>query len=152
MKRDKKAVEEKESDDDKDKEEGHDQIRKPSNTNDKKKERFHLAENQQKKKIEIKSVKEAEAKIRNIINTFHKLTTRDQREEYLDNMNEIMTQSKKYKDFEKLSFLLVDVPIRIEVFRQMKMTHFNKEQWGTVYNHIDIIYNVMKESEEEDLL
>jgi hypothetical protein len=44
-------------------------------------------------------VKEAEAKIRNIINTFHKLTTRDQREEYLDNMNEIMTQSKKYKDF-----------------------------------------------------
>jgi hypothetical protein len=46
----------------------------------------------------------------------------------------------------------VDVPIRIEVFRQMKMTHFNKEQWGTVYNHIDIIYNVMKESEEEDLL
>jgi hypothetical protein len=34
----------------------------------------------------------------------------------------------------------------------MKLTHFNKEQWSTVYGHIDIIYNIMKESEEEDLL
>ncbi len=63
-----------------------------------------------------------------------------------------MAQSKKYKDFEKLSFLLVDIPIRIEVFRQMKLTHFSKEQWATVYGHIDIIYNIIKESEEEDLL
>ncbi len=67
-------------------------------------------------------------------------------------MNEIASQSKKYKDFEKLSFLLVDIPIRIEVFRQMKLTHFAKDQWSAVYSHIEIIYNIMKESEEEDLL
>lgn len=34
----------------------------------------------------------------------------------------------------------------------MKLTHFSKDQWATVYGHIDIIYNIMKESEEEDLL
>lgn len=34
----------------------------------------------------------------------------------------------------------------------MKLTHFAKDQWATVYNHIDIIYNILKESEEEDLL
>ncbi len=67
-------------------------------------------------------------------------------------MNEIVKQSKNYKDFEKLSFLLVDIPIRIEVFRQMKLTHFGREQWSTVYSHIDIIYNILKESEEDDLL
>lgn len=100
----------------------------------------------QKKKIEIKSVKEAESKLRNIIGTFHKLTNKDQREEYLDNLNEIVTQSKNYKDFEKLSFLLVDVPIRVEVFRQMKMTHFFREQWSTVYKHVDNIYKIFKES------
>ena len=47
---------------------------------------------------------------------------------------------------------MVDIPIRIEVFRQMKLTHFSKDQWGAVYTHIDIIYNILKESEEEDLI
>ena len=48
--------------------------------------------------------------------------------------------------------MLVDIPIRIEVFRQMKMTHFARDQWSIVYSHIEIIYQILKESEEDDLL
>ena len=77
------------------------------------KPKFNLTDAHKKKTVEIKSVKEAEVKIKAIINDFHKLTTKDQREEYLDNLNEIVRQASSYKDFEKLSFLLVDIPIRI---------------------------------------
>lgn len=111
-----------------------------------------MTEVHQKKKIEIKSVKEAEAKMRNIINSFHKLTTKDQREEYLDNLNEIVKQSQNYKDFEKLSFMLVDIPIRVEVYRQMKLTHFYRDSWLTILKHIEVIYHILRESEEDDLL
>jgi hypothetical protein len=80
------------------------------------------------------------------------LTTKDQREEYLDNLNEIAKQSKTYKDFERLSFLLVDIPIRVEVFRQMKLTHFQRDSWLTIYKNLEVIYQIFRESEEDDLL
>lgn len=67
-------------------------------------------------------------------------------------MNEIVKQSQNYKDFEKLSFLLVDIPIRTEVYRQMKLTHFYRDSWLTILKHIEIIYNILRESEEDDLL
>lgn len=34
----------------------------------------------------------------------------------------------------------------------MKLTHFNRESWSTIFNHIEIIYNIFRESEEDDLL
>ena len=34
----------------------------------------------------------------------------------------------------------------------MKLTHFAKEQWSIIYNHIDSIYKILKDSEEDDLL
>lgn len=48
--------------------------------------------------------------------------------------------------------MLVDIPIRIEVYRQMKLTHFLRDQWNTIFNHIEVIYSIFRESEEEDLL
>jgi len=34
----------------------------------------------------------------------------------------------------------------------MKLTHFNRDSWLTIFSHIEIIYNILRESEEDDLL
>ena len=34
----------------------------------------------------------------------------------------------------------------------MKLTHFSRDSWNAIYSHIEIIYNILRESEEENLL
>lgn len=66
-------------------------------------------------------------------------------------LDKISDKSKDYKDFEKLSFYLLDIPIRIDVCRQMKLTHFPRNQWSRLYNTIIKINHILRESEEDDL-
>jgi hypothetical protein len=34
----------------------------------------------------------------------------------------------------------------------MKLTHFPRNSWTTIYSHIETIYHILRESEEDDLL
>ena len=63
-----------------------------------------------------------------------------------------MSESKKYRDFERLSILLVDIPIRMEVTRQMRITHFPRESWLKLFSNVKNIFNMLRESEDEELL
>ena len=63
-----------------------------------------------------------------------------------------MAESKKYRDFERLSILLVDIPIRIEVNRQMRITHFSRESWLKLFDNVKSIFSLLRESEDEELL
>lgn len=81
-----------------------------------------------------------------------KLHNQEEREDYLLTMDKISENSKNYKDFEKLSFYLLDIPIRIDVCRQMKLTHFPKAQWVKLYQKILQVHYLLRESEEEDLV
>ena len=67
-------------------------------------------------------------------------------------MDKISENSTKYKHFEQLSFHLLDIPIRIDVCRQMKLTHFPRAQWTKLYQTIIKVNHILRESEEEDLL
>lgn len=64
----------------------------------------------------------------------------------------IINASKKYPDFERLSILLVDIPIRIEVTRQMRITHFPRDSWLKLFSNAKDIFNILRESEDEDIL
>lgn len=77
------------------------------------KQRYHLPEEKKKQELIIADSKEAENKIRKIVSDFTKISTQEKREEYLLALNVIVKESQKYKDFEKLSILLADIPIRI---------------------------------------
>ena len=67
-------------------------------------------------------------------------------------MDAIVSESKKYRDFERLSILLVDIPIRMEVTRQMRITHFPRESWLKLFSNVKNIFNMLRESEDEELL
>ena len=67
-------------------------------------------------------------------------------------MDAIVSESKKYRDFERLSILLVDIPIRMEVTRQMRITHFPRESWLKLFSNVKNILNMLRESEDEELL
>lgn len=67
-------------------------------------------------------------------------------------MDAIIIESKNYQDFERLSILLVDIPIRVEVIRQMRITHFPRDSWLKLFNNIKSIFVLIRESEDEDLL
>lgn len=46
----------------------------------------------------------------------------------------------------------MDIPIRIEVSRQMKLTHFDRKQYLLIFKNILQIYEIMSESVEENLI
>lgn len=68
-----------------------------------------------KKKQEtiIASAKEAETKIAKIHKEFTKLNSAEKREDFLETLNSILKQSQEYKDYERISLLLCDIPIRL---------------------------------------
>ena len=70
----------------------------------------------------------------------------------MENLDAIVSESKKYRDFERLSILLVDIPIRMEVTRQMRITHFPRESWLKLFSNVKNILNMLRESEDEELL
>lgn len=107
---------------------------------------------QKKKPTEIQSIKDAENRIKQIRKGFMKISNQDEREEYLLTLDKINDKTKEAKDFQKLSFYLLDIPIRIDVCRQMKMTHFPRNQWVRLYSAIKEIYHLLRESEEENLV
>ena len=107
---------------------------------------------QKKKAAEIQSIKDAENRMKEIRKNFVKLHTQEEREEYLFTLDKISEKTKDAKDFEKLSFYLLDIPIRIDVSRQMKMTHFPRAQWLKLYTTVKQIYELLRESEEDDMV
>lgn len=46
----------------------------------------------------------------------------------------------------------MDVPIRIDVCRQMKLNYFPRAQWLKLYSTIKQIHYLLRESEEDDLV
>lgn len=67
----------------------------------------------------------------------------------------IVKESQKYKDFEKLSILLADIPIRIEVMRQMRNAsypHFPREHWLKIFNNLVSAFAILRETEDDDLI
>ena len=90
--------------------------------------------------------------MKEIRKNFAKLHTQEEREEYLFTLDKISEKTKEAKDFEKLSFYLLDIPIRIDVSRQMKLTHFPRAQWLKLYTTVKQIYQLLRESEEDDMV
>jgi len=82
--------------------------------------------------------------MREIRKNFVKLHSQEEREDYLLTMDKISDNSKGYKDFEQLSFYLLDIPIRIDVCRQMKLTHFPRSQWLKLYQKIKQVYHLLR--------
>ncbi len=82
--------------------------------------------------------------MKEIRKNFMKLHNQEEREDYLLTLDKISDKSKDYKDFEKLSFYLLDIPIRIDVCRQMKLTHFPRNQWSRLYNTIIKINHILR--------
>lgn len=105
-----------------------------------------------KKTTEIQSIKDAENRMREIRKKFMKLYNQEEREEYLLTLDKINQSTKDAKDFEKLSFYLLEIPIRIDVCRQMKLTHFPRTQWLNLYNTIKRVHYLLRESEEDDVV
>lgn len=108
----------------------------------------------QKKKAaaEIQSIKDAQNRMKDIKKNFFKSQNQEEREEFLNTLDKINETTKKAKDFEKLSFYLLDLPIRIDVCRQMKLNYFPRAQWLKLYNTIKEIHFLLRESEEDDLV
>ena len=76
-----------------------------------------------------------------------KLHNQEDREEYLNTLDKVYEKIKTAeKDFEKLSFYLLDLPIRIDVCRQMKLTHFPRAQWLKLYETVKEVYHLLRES------
>jgi translation initiation factor 3 subunit C len=118
---------------------------------EKKEKKVNVNTNQKKTVVEIQSIKDAENRMKEIRKNFMKLHNQEEREDYLLTLDKISDNSKDYKDFERLSFYLLDIPIRIDVCRQMKLTHFPRNQWSRLYNTIIKINHILRESEEDDL-
>lgn len=91
---------------------------------------------------------------------FMRLYSQEDREEYLLTLDKIsekisdksIDKTKEAKDFEKLSFYLLDIPIRIDVCRQMKLNFFPRTQWIKLYSTIKQIHHLLRESEEDNLV
>lgn len=87
-----------------------------------------------------------------------KLHGQDDREEYLHTLDKInekiheKNETQEAKDFEKLSFYLLDLPIRIDVCRQMKQNYFPRAQWLMLYNTMKKIFDLLQDSEEDNLV
>lgn len=90
--------------------------------------------------------------MKEIRKNFMKLNNQEDREEYLLTLDKISDKTKEAKDFEKLSFYLLDIPIRIDVCRQMKLNYFPRTQWIKLYSTIKQIHHLLRESEEDDLV
>ena len=75
--------------------------------------KYEFKEAKKKEELRISNAKEAETKIKEILREYAKINNQEKREEYLGNMDIIVNESTKYRDFERLSILLVDIPIRI---------------------------------------
>lgn len=140
-------LEEKEEDEKKKEEK---EKKKPTEKNEKK-----ITTAPKKKTVEeIQSIKDAENRMKQIRKNFMKLHNQEEREEYLLTLDKISYkfQHEQCKQFEKLSFFLLDLPIRIDVCRQMKLTHFPRNQWLKLHSTIIQINHILRESEEEDLV
>ena len=72
-----------------------------------------IVEKAKKQELLIANAKEAETRIRTILKEFAKLNDQERREEFLEDLDKIVEKSTNYSDFERLSILLVDIPIRI---------------------------------------
>ncbi len=120
---------------------------------------FNIAP-KKKEAAEIQSIKEAETRMQEIRKNFMRLYSQEDREEYLLTLDKIsekisdksIDKTKEAKDFEKLSFYLLDIPIRIDVCRQMKLNYFPRTQWIKLYSTIKQIHHLLRESEEDNLV
>ena len=90
--------------------------------------------------------------MKEIRKNFMKLHNQEDRQEYLLTLDKISEKTKDAKDFEKLSFYLLDLPIRIDVSRQMKLTHFPRTQWLKLYTTVKEIHYLLRQSLEDDLV
>ena len=70
----------------------------------------------------------------------------------MGNLDVILEESNKYPDFRKLSILLADIPMRIEITKQMRLTHFPRENWIKIFKNLKLIHYLITESEEDNLL
>ena len=142
----KKTVKEEEKKESPEHKPSHDEDIKLRPTESKNKVRFHETKIRERRTVEGVGSKEAEAEIKKMNKDFYKLKSQEDREDYLVILDGIKKSSEKYNDSEKLSIRLVDIPIRMEVSRQMKLTHFMRVHWLEMFSQVNECFEILRES------